>query len=263
MNIKTPAIKNKIIDTFIRCYGVDMSEAEESDAHQYEDFNAFFTRTLKAEARPIVSGDNEVACPVDGYISQIGNIQHDRLFQAKGHSYTLNALLGGDSKHVQSFNNGKFATLYLAPKNYHRIHMPISGTLREMIHIPGKLFSVQPATVDSIPNLFAINERVVCVFETEVGPMAIILIGAMIVASINLKWHGTVSPPTSHIIHHWPYPESKAPHLERGKEMGFFELGSTAIVLFGPDAVTWSPELTAESEVRMGQLFGTLHTQNL
>lgn len=250
-----PAIKNPMIDFFIQRYGIDMSLAAESDPHAYANFNDFFTRSLKEGIRPITP--EGIACPADGVISQIGRIEHDALFQAKGHYYRLNQLLGRDESAAESFLNGHFVTVYLSPKDYHRVHMPLTGTLKKMIYIPGKLFSVNTLTAQQVPSLFGRNERVVCLFETESGPMAVILVGAMIVASIETVWAGMVTPP-KRTLKSINYPQDTEITINKGDEMGRFKLGSTAIVLFGKNTVTWEPDLLETDPVILGQKIGTL-----
>jgi len=243
---------------YVRHYRVDLSEALESDLDAYPTFNAFFTRALREGARPLPPDPAAVCCPVDGAVSQAGKIRRGRLFQAKGHLYGLTELLGGDPQRAKPFDGGAFATLYLSPSDYHRVHMPVAGTLREMVHVPGRLFSVSPATVRNIPRLFARNERVVCVFDTEVGPMALVLVGAINVGSIETVWAGEVTPPRAQRITATRYATEgeHAVHLARGAEMGRFNLGSTVIVLFGPDRVRWREGLEAEVRVRMGETLG-------
>ena len=247
--------KNALIRWFIRHFNVNMDEAQESDYRVYPHFNAFFTRALHAEARPVCQDAATACCPVDGAVSQVGRIENELIFQAKGYSYSLTALLGGDGNMSQTFYDGCFATLYLSPKDYHRIHMPLRGQLREMVHIPGKLFSVSPLTTRMVPGLFARNERVVALFDTAAGPMALVLVGAINVASIETVWAGAITPPLGKKIHRWTYsatgPESI--RLEQGAEMGRFNMGSTVIVLFGPDAVVWAEGIQAEHSIRMGQ----------
>nr|WP_092992305.1 archaetidylserine decarboxylase [Thiohalomonas denitrificans] len=254
--VRIRAFKNLFIDTFIRLYKVDMQEAVEQNPHAYEHFNAFFTRALRPEARPLADGAGAIACPVDGSVSQTGTIADGSIFQAKGHSYSTEELLGGSRERAAPFHNGSFATLYLAPSNYHRIHMPFDGRLTGMVHVPGRLFSVSPATARAIPQLFARNERVVALFETDVGPMAVVMVGAVFVASIETVWARQVTPPAGRIIRQWSYPENEAPCFARGDEIGRFNMGSTVIVLFGPDAVNWTSEIGHGSGVCMGQLLG-------
>lgn len=251
-----PLIKNTFIDFFLNQYNIDMSIAAEPDPRAYACFNDFFTRALKEGVRPITQ--EGIACPADGAISQLGKIEEDRIFQAKGHHYTLTQLLGGDEAVAAPFVNGDFATVYLSPKDYHRVHMPFAGTLKEMIYVPGQLFSVNTVTAGQVPSLFARNERVVCLFETELGPMAVVLVGAMIVASVETVWAGLVTPPKRQLkrVDYQKQPEAMA--LDRGAEMGRFKLGSTAIVLFGPNKVQWNPSLKAGLTVSMGEQMASL-----
>lgn len=232
-----------------------MDEAANADINAYTCFNEFFTRELKAGIRPLAEPADSIISPADGMISQIGDISGGEIIQAKGKSYTVKNLLGGESEMAALFDQGKFATIYLSPKDYHRLHMPYSGTLRRMLHIPGRLFSVNGATANTVPNLFARNERVVCLFDTDIGPMALILVGAIFVASIETVWHGVVTPPTQKSIQSWDYNEQAA-KLERGKEMGRFNMGSTIIVLFGQQAMQWHEALAAEKDIKLGQLLG-------
>ena len=250
--------KNRLIGWFAKQYQVDMSEAQIEDLNAFEHFNAFFTRALKPGARPLEQSPGAVLCPADGAVSQLGKIEHGRIFQAKGHSFSLVELLGGDSERATPFMGGTFATVYLSPKDYHRVHMPLTGTLREMVYVPGRLFSVNQSTAENVPELFARNERVVCLFDTERGPMAVVLVGAMIVASIETVWAGLVTPP-KRSLKTFRYDEAaRAPIvLDKGAELGRFKLGSTAIVLFGTDQVQWAQELVAGSPVQMGQLLGS------
>ena len=250
-------LKNAFTGWFARRFNVDMSEAQVEDLTAYEHFNAFFTRALKPGARPLDPTPGAILSPADGAISQMGPIEHGRVFQAKGHSFSVLELLGGDPAHAAAFMGGQFATVYLSPRDYHRVHMPLAGTLREMIYVPGRIFSVNQTTAENVPELFARNERVVCLFDTERGPMAMVLVGAMIVASIETVWAGLVTPP-KRTLKSWRYDEAaRGPiHLEKGAEMGRFKLGSTVIMLFGPDQVTWGHTLAAVSPVRMGQGLG-------
>lgn len=258
--VRTPWFKNWLIQRFIRHFQVNMAEALEPNPRAYPDFNAFFTRPLKPRARPITPGDHALCCPVDGALSQIGTVAADTLLQAKGRHFSLTTLLGGDPARAQAFQNGSFATLYLSPRDYHRIHMPLTGQLREMVHIPGTLFSVSPLTTRVVPALFARNERVVTLFDTAAGPMALILVGAINVASIETVWAGTITPPLGKSLRHWTYPArgAGAVRLGRGAEMGRFNMGSTVIVLFGPDAVRWEVDLQPGTAVRMGQRLGKM-----
>lgn len=249
-------LKDLFIKRFIRLFNVNMAEAAQPDPRAYPDFNHFFTRALAADARPLAVGEGNVICPVDGTVSQLGRLEYETLFQAKGHRYSLAHLLADHTGAVRAFQDGSFATLYLSPRDYHRIHMPLAGTLQEMIYVPGRLFSVNPTTVNRVPDLFARNERVICLFDTEAGPMAMILVGAIFVASIDTVWHGTVTPPRGKTVQHWDYRQHPV-HLQQGEEMGRFNMGSTVILLFGKDAVTFSDDLAAEGHVQMGQLLGT------
>ncbi|KAF0192993.1 MAG: phosphatidylserine decarboxylase [Gammaproteobacteria bacterium] len=257
--IESPAVKNRFTGWFVGRFGVDMQQALETDPHAYNSFNAFFTRALKPAARPIVTGENELACPVDGAVSQIGNIVETRLFQAKGRYFSLESLLGGSRELASRFRNGRFATIYLSPKDYHRIHMPVAGDLEQMIYVPGQLFSVNRLTTRAVRNLFARNERVICVYRTAAGPMAVVMVGAICVASIETVWAGQVTPHRPREVASWSY-EDRPVHLERGAEMGRFNMGSTVVVLFGPACVEWAAGLTADTTVRMGQLLGTKTT---
>ena len=247
-------VKNPFINWFVKRYQVDMSQAVEPDPTAYRCFNDFFTRALLPDARPLDEGEASILCPADGAISQLGKIEHGRIFQAKGQSFSVLELLGGNPAHAEQFQGGEFATVYLSPSDYHRVHMPLGGTLRDMIYVPGKLFSVNQTTAENVPELFARNERVVCLFDTDAGPMAVVLVGAMIVASVETVWAGLVAPPQRQLRSE-AYGHS-APELERGAEMGRFKLGSTAIVLFAPGRARWDEHLTAGSLVRMGQKMG-------
>jgi len=249
-----PKIKTPLINWFVNHYPVNMDEAKESDPHKYESFNDFFTRELKSEARIIDSEPGSIICPVDGAVSQVGDIKNDRIFQAKKFEFSLETLLGGDEVHAEPFKNGKFATLYLSPKDYHRVHMPITGTLREMVYIPGRIFSVNRLTTHKVPNLFARNERVVCFFDTAIGPVAIILVGAMICASINTVWHGEVTPPRVRDITVWRYEGDDAKEFKQGEQLGHFQLGSTVILVFPPNKVKWTEEMKADKPVQFGQV---------
>ncbi|WP_417566345.1 archaetidylserine decarboxylase [Marinobacter sp.] len=256
-NDQSPALKNRVIKWFIGRYGVDMSEAAESDPEAYPSFNAFFTRALKPGIRPLAEGDKTLISPVDGAISQLGQVTGDRVFQAKGQSFSLSELLGGDEQITAPFAGGEFSTIYLSPKDYHRIHMPTAGTLREMIHIPGKLFSVNPATAENVPNLFARNERVVCMFDTDSGPLALVLVGAMIVGSVETRWNGVVVP-SGNQVNATRYEGEQAIRFAKGEEMGRFRLGSTVIMVMPKGAVTWNSDQVAGKTVRMGEAFGKL-----
>ncbi len=255
-----PWVKNNFIQWFIGKYQVNMDEAADTEPLNYKNFNAFFTRELEEGARPITEEKNSIACPADGAISQLGDIENGRIFQAKGQSYTLEELIGGDEKMAKPFQDGKFATVYLSPKDYHRVHMPLTGKLKSMTYVPGDLFSVNTTTAENVPRLFSRNERAVCIFETDAGPMAVILVGAMIVAGIETVWAGQVAPLKREIRTQHYLAKQKAITLKKGEEMGRFKLGSTAIVLFGPDAVQWRDDLKAGTPTTMGELFG--HTDS-
>ena len=254
------ALTTAAVRGFVRRYGVDMAEAAQPDPAAYPTFNEFFTRPLRAGARPLAASG--LVCPVDGAISQCGAIDGDLLVQAKGHAYTTRALLGGDDALAARFRDGCFATLYLSPRDYHRIHMPCAGRLRRMVHIPGDLFSVNPLTARAVPGLFARNERVVCVFDGEGGPdgvrgpWALVLVGATIVGSMATVWHGLVNPPRPGVVRQWDYTDREV-RIGRGDEMGRFLLGSTVVLLFGADAgggpPVFEPGWAPGAPVRMGQ----------
>jgi phosphatidylserine decarboxylase len=251
-------LKNSLVSLFIKRYGVDLSEAEISDPKQFNNFNHFFTRALAANARPLAQEAGAVLCPADGSISEIGDIEENRILQAKGRHYTVAQLLA-DEDAAKTFHDGNFATVYLAPRDYHRVHMPIEGKLLQTTYVPGKLFSVNRVTANSVPNLFARNERLVCLFDTPAGKMALVLVGAMIVAGIETVWSGQVCPAPSRVVNRTNYEQtSPAVQLARGVEMGRFKLGSTVIVLFEPGKVALQPALAAGSTTQMGQLMGTL-----
>jgi len=254
-------ITTSVIKWFIKQYKIDMNEAAQSEPEAYSSFNAFFTRALKPGIRPLCQDDDYIVHPVDGAVSQCGPIKEGRIFQAKGHDYSSLALLGDQSDDAKRFEGGDFATIYLAPKDYHRIHMPIKGTLSKMTYVPGELFSVNPLTAENVPGLFARNERVVAIFETEIGPMAIVLVGATIVASIETVWAGTVTPPTGKRVFTWDYPTEgpEALTLDKGDEMGRFKLGSTVVILFAKDALEeFADDVKPKAVTRMGQAFAKI-----
>ena len=242
---ESPRLKNALIKAFIQRFNVDMREALSEDVSAYTSFNDFFTRPLKDAARPIGAG---VVSPADGTLSQFGQIRAGQLVQAKGHTFSAQTLLGGDAGLAESFLGGSFATVYLSPRDYHRVHMPITGTLREMIYVPGRLFSVNQATANHVPGLFARNERLVCVFDTEQGPMAVVLVGAMIVAAIETVWAGQITP-LAGTPQHTRFDQPIT--VKKGAEMGRFKLGSTVVMCFARplDFNDW----TANSTIRMGQ----------
>lgn len=247
-----------LIRAFIRRYRVDLSEAKIQDIEEFENFNDFFTRELQESARPISDVPGAVVSPADGAVSQIGDITDGRLLQAKGKYFSCESLLANDAEMAELFDGGRFATIYLSPRDYHRVHMPFAGVLQETLYVPGKLFSVNQATTASVPELFARNERLVCLFETELGPMAVVLVGAMIVAGIDTVWSGQVCPATEgRRVHRVDYRgQTPAVELSKGVEMGRFRLGSTAIVLFGHGVMEFDASLEASSPVTMGQLLG-------
>ena len=254
-----PLLKNWMIRTFIRIYGVEMQEATSPFPEDYASFNQFFTRSLQPDARQVVESEDAIACPVDGAVSQTGTVNLGRIFQAKGQYYNLVELLGGGAGWMDIFDGGSFATLYLSPRDYHRIHMPLDGRLIKMVHIPGRLFSVSPSTTRAVPKLFSRNERIVCLFETQAGPMAVIMVGAVFVASMETVWAGTVTPQSRRVTQ-WHYSsESMAPvSLEKGDELGRFNMGSTVILLFGKDAVALEESLQPSTQVRMGEQLGSV-----
>lgn len=251
-------LKNGLIRFVIKRFDIDMSIAADQNLDNYCHFNEFFTRPLKADARPIAAEQNAIACPVDGTISQLGPILNGRIFQAKGHDYSLNTLLGGIDHLHDQFIGGQFATIYLSPQDYHRIHMPLSGKLLETVYVPGRLFSVNPATTRTIPGLFARNERLVTLFETNHGPMAVILVGAIFVAGIETVWTGNYGDKTFRPFQHCDRCELPQVSLEKGAEMGRFNMGSTVIVLFGPGQMEWSEKLQADQTVCMGEKIASL-----
>ncbi|MBF1165487.1 MAG: phosphatidylserine decarboxylase [Dechloromonas agitata] len=247
------SLTTRVIGWFVDRYQVNMAEAANPDIASYKSFNEFFTRPLKAGARPPAEAD--FLCPVDGAISQFGAIERDQIFQAKGHRYSTTALVGGDRQLAAQFENGSFATLYLSPRDYHRIHMPCDGRLTRMIYIPGALFSVNPTTARGVPGLFARNERVICVFESAHGPFVLTLVGATIVGSMATVWHGVVNPPRPGVIREWRYDEQNIV-LKKGDEMGRFLLGSTVVMLFPGNTLTFNPEWTPTRPIRLGEAMG-------
>ena len=253
------SVTTAMIKLFIKQFKVDMSEALEPNPESYSSFNDFFTRQLKADARPICQDQKQLALPVDGAVSQLGDIKHDTIFQAKGHDYSLTTLLGGKPELAKPFLDGKFATIYLSPKDYHRIHMPIDGQLTDMIYVPGELFSVSPLTAERVPGLFARNERVVAIFDTQIGKMAMVLVGATIVASIETKWAGAVTPPAGKNVQHWQYPTQgeNSVLIKKGEEMGLFKLGSTIVACFEADMIEFA-DLSAGGVTRLGDVFANI-----
>ena len=249
-------LKNWVIAQFVGVFDVDMAEAAEPDHTQYASFNAFFTRPLRDDARPLANAD--VLCPADGAVSQLGVINNGLLFQAKGRYFSAEELLGGDAVRAAQFDGGQFATIYLSPRDYHRVHMPMAGRLTATTYIPGKLFSVNGVTAGNVDRLFARNERLVCYFETECGPMALVLVGAMVVAGIETVWSGQVAPPPRQpvTVDYAALPGAVA--LAKGAEMGRFMLGSTVILLFPPGAVAFDERYLAGSATRMGEALGAV-----
>ncbi|MDO8719105.1 MAG: archaetidylserine decarboxylase [Polaromonas sp.] len=247
-------VTTALIRWFVGKYQVNMAEAANPDITAYPTFNAFFTRALKPGARPLAQA--ALVCPVDGAISQLGAIAHDQIFQAKGHHYSTAALVGGDAALAADYQDGHFATIYLSPKDYHRIHMPCDGRLSRMIYVPGELFSVNPVTARGVPGLFARNERVVCVFESARGPFVLVLVGATIVGSMATVWHGVVNPPRSKAVREWHYPaspEQPEVFLKQGDEMGRFLLGSTVVMLFPKGPLRFNAAWAHGRSVRLGE----------
>lgn len=246
--------KDALIRAFMGRFGVDLSDAEVRDPGAYPDFNRFFTRALRPDARPLPVDPASVACPADGTASALGALDGGEIIQAKGQRFTAAALLADDAA-AERFHGGSFLTVYLSPRDYHRVHIPATATLRRMTHIPGRLFSVAPYTVRAVPGLFARNERVAALFDTERGPLAVVMVGAICVASIETVWAGEITPPAGRTVRAQDY-EPGAVRLERGAEMGRFNMGSTVITLFGPGMVEWDDGLEAGQKVRMGQAVG-------
>ena len=246
---RLPWLKNFIIGRFVRYFDVDMSQARQADGYAYPHFNAFFTRELRPGSRPV--SDSGVCCPVDGFVSRTGDIEAGKIVQAKGKDYSLSQLLAGDEEMIGCFTGGSFATLYLSPRNYHRIHMPLDGVLRRMMYVPGRLFSVNPRTLAAVSGVFARNERLICLFETEAGPMAMILVGAIFVGNMEMVWHGEVDA-SGRSITQWSYRQGRL-CLARGEEAGRFNMGSTVILLFGPDRVRWNASLVPDTPLLFGQ----------
>ena len=253
-------ITHFVIQQFANVYQINWQEAKKSQASDFATFNEFFTRELKDGARPIIESNLQLCLPADGKVSESGDIDRDRLLQAKGHNFTLSDLLAGDNELAAQFENGVFLTTYLSPKDYHRVHMPCAGTLLKMIYVSGELFSVNPFLAQHVPNLFARNERVICVFDTDIGTMVQILVGATVTASMTTVWHGTVNPPRENGVRVWEYPAEgeQAIHLEKGAEMGAFRLGSTVVNLFMHNTVKLDSRLVAGAPTKMGESLGDL-----
>ncbi len=247
-------LTTRLINWFVKRYNVNMAEAADPDVASYPTFNEFFTRALKAGARPLANAP--LICPVDGAISQFGAMQKDQIFQAKGHNYSSTALVGGDAALAARFDDGSFATLYLSPRDYHRIHMPCDGRLSRMIYVPGELFSVNPTTARGVPGLFARNERVVCVFESARGPFVLVLVGATIVGSMATVWHGVVNPPRAGELREWRYEMDIT--LKQGEEMGRFLLGSTVVMLFPKGSLEFNPAWAPARAIQLGEAMATV-----
>ncbi|WP_133129891.1 archaetidylserine decarboxylase [Legionella yabuuchiae] len=257
-NLRSPSIKNRLIKAFIRQYRIDMSEAVEENPERYPTFNDFFIRHLKPDLRPI--SDATVVSPVDGYVSEIGKIKAGQLVQAKGRNYSIHKLLASDQSISQLFSEGKFATLYLSPKDYHRVHMPMKATLKEMTYVPGKLFSVQPSTTRVIRNLFAQNERLVVLFDTDLGPMAMVLVGATVVGGIGTTWHGDIKRCRKRTRFIYPSGNYSDTEFQKAEEMGYFKLGSTVILLFSNHSpIQWEKSLHSGSRIQLGESLATLN----
>ncbi len=253
------AMTTRIVNWFVKKYAVNMAEALNPDTTSYATYNDFFTRALKPGARPLAEA--ALVCPVDGAISQFGRIEVDQIFQAKGHSYSTQALLAGEKALAAEFQDGHFACLYLSPRDYHRIHMPCDGRLMRMLYVPGDLFSVNPVTARGVPGLFARNERVVCVFENAQGPFVLVLVGATIVGSMATVWHGVVNPPRIPMVRQWQYPNPQV-HLKQGDEMGRFLLGSTVVMLFPKTAgaeFNFNPAWLPGGAIRLGEKMADLN----
>ena len=255
--LRGPQVK-PMIAWFVKKYGVNMNDAEEAEIGYYQTFNEFFTRALKQGIRPIAPGENTLACPCDGTVSQAGPMRAGAIVQAKGRGYSVLELLGGDRTMAAEFADGRFATLYLAPHDYHRLHMPLDANMKKMIHVPGRLFSVANWTVEEIPRLFARNERLACYFETSAGPMVMVLVGAINVSAIETVWSGLVIPPRGRKISEYDYSHTQK-KITKGAEMGRFNMGSTVILLTGKN-VEWLPHITPGQSVKMGQLIGHFPT---
>ncbi|MDT0593262.1 archaetidylserine decarboxylase [Glaciecola petra] len=250
------ALTQFLIKAFIKAFDINMQEAQFEEPSAYTSFNQFFTRPLKDGVRPIVEDKNLLCHPVDGAVSQFGDIVGDKVFQAKGHDYSLTTLLGGKPELAECFKGGKFATIYLAPSDYHRIHMPIDGQLTDTLHVPGELFSVNPLTAANVPGLFARNERVVTIFDTPVGKLAMVLVGATIVASIETVWAGNITPPAGKYVQHWQHQEDDI-SLSKGEEMGRFKLGSTVVLCFEPNKIEFE-DLAAGDTTRLGEALASI-----
>ena len=257
MHAKHFPFRDRFMAFMIKRHHIKVEEALEpdyTDRSIHPTINSFFVRALKPECRPIASGDNELCSPADGTVSQLGKITDGKIFQAKGHSFSLRELIGGSEQHAKQFENGHFSTIYLSPSDYHRVHIPFSGTLKHMIHIPGRLQSVAPIFIEQVPGLFARNERVVSIFDTQVGPMAVILVGAVNVGSIETVWAGRITPPYGSKVIETQYENNDIVELNKGDELGRFNMGSTVILLFAENQIEWLSSLSHADKVQMGQL---------
>ena len=253
-NDRGGARTTKLINWFVKKYNVNMAEAANPDTASYANFNEFFTRPLREGARPIA--DTAYVCPVDGAISEFGQINAGQIFQAKGHEFSATALVGGDATLAAKYHDGQFANIYLSPRDYHRIHMPCDGRLTRMIYVPGELFSVNPTTARGVPGLFARNERVVCVFDSPAGEFVLVLVGATIVGSMQTAWHGIVNPPRTNQVREWTYTDQTV-ELKKGEEMGRFLLGSTVVMLFQKESMQFNPSWKPAGAVRLGEVMGS------
>lgn len=253
-NDRGGARTTKLINWFVKKYNVNMAEAANPDTASYASFNEFFTRPLCEGARPIA--DTAYVCPVDGAISEFGQINAGQIFQAKGHEFSATALVGGDASLAAKYHDGQFANIYLSPRDYHRIHMPCDGRLKRMIYVPGELFSVNPTTARGVPSLFARNERVVCVFDSPAGEFVLVLVGATIVGSMQTAWHGIVNPPRTNQVREWTYTDQQI-ELKKGEEMGRFLLGSTVVMLFQKESMQFNPLWKPAGAVRLGEVMGS------
>lgn len=253
------AVKNRLIRRFGKRYRTDTKEAVSRNLNRYPNLNAFYTRALKQGVRPVTKLENGIACPADGIVSQAGQICSGEIIQAKGSTFSVSALLGGESPHAEAYEKGVYATIVLSPGDYHRVHMPFNATLLETAHIPGRLFSINPRTQELIDGLYAKNERVVSFFDSEAGPMALVMVGSIFSASIETVWDGVITPPTHGDIRHWNYPYNP-PRGKKGEEMGRFNMGSTVILLFAGDKVGWESDFVEGALVKVGQLIGKILT---
>jgi phosphatidylserine decarboxylase len=254
MRNESPTVKRLIITNFMRGYRVNMAEAVQSDPLAYRSFNDFFTRALRADARPVAPEPDAIVSPVDGTVSQCGPVHGETLIQAKGQSYSLTELLAGDAESIAAYRDGSFACIYLAPYNYHRIHVPFAGSLRNTVYVPGDLFSVNAATARAVPRLFARNERVICDFDTTIGRMAVILVGALFVGSMETVYAGEINPPPRPKLGVYPIPKGIGTTFSKGAELGRFNMGSTVVLLFQRDAVAWRDTVIPQATVRLGQV---------